>query len=160
MHVQLRFLIVLIILAAAGPADAIQQFIAFFADSKSGQLDPVQWSVSPEGEAVIHEAAIEHGLYGGRIVLIAGDQRVGALKDSIERSQRRANAVRELLVKYGVERGNIFTKPCGFVQYLVETPPETKEPMNRFVLLDFVPDGSVLVDGSRDGCTSSGPPKP
>lgn len=145
-------LLVTMLVVTMRPAGAIQQFIVFFDDSESGLLDPVQWNVSPAGEAVIREAAVVYGLYGGRIVLFAGDQRVGTLEDSIERSRRRVDAVRELLVKHGVERSDIFTKPCGFVRYLVETPPETREPMNRFVVFDFVPEETALTDGSRSGC--------
>lgn len=147
-------LIVLGFLATVEPAGAIKQFIVFFAAGDSERLDPVQWQVGPEGEAVIREAAAVYDNYGpgGRIVLAAGDQRVGTLEMSVERSRKRADAVRDLLVKYGVPRASVLTKPCGFELYLTETPPGVKEPMNRFVMMDLVAPDAVVVDGSRDGC--------
>jgi|CXWL01.1.fsa_nt_gi hypothetical protein len=145
-------LVLLALLAASPPAGAIRQFIVFFSDSPSGQLDPVQWHVGPEGEAVIREAAYVQRQYGARILLTAGDQRLGSLEDSIERARKRADAVRELLVKHGVERAKIFTKPCGYIHFIIDTPPETKEPQNRFVIFNHVGNEVVLTDGSREGC--------
>jgi OmpA-OmpF porin, OOP family len=140
------------LLAASHPASATKLFIVFFHGSNPERLDPVQWLVTAEADAVISEYAAVYREYGGQVVLTAGDQRVGTLEASIERSQRRANAVRDALVAKGVPRSKISTRPCGFVHFLVPTPPETKEPQNRFVLFEWASDETVLVDGSREGC--------
>jgi outer membrane protein OmpA-like peptidoglycan-associated protein len=142
----------IVLLGTTQPATAIRQFIVFFAEGDSQRLDPVQWLVTAEADAVISGYAAGYREFGGQVVLTAGDQRVGSLEASIERSQRRANAVRDALVAKGIPRSKISTRPCGFVHFLVPTPPETKEPMNRFVSFEWASEDAVLVDGSREGC--------
>lgn len=152
--VQMKRLIAVVlaafaVLAVAGPAGAIRQFIVFFAGVNPTQLDPVQWHIGAEGDAVIAEAAAADTRSwppGARIRLIAGDQRVGTLETSVERSRKRAEAVKSSLVKYGVPAASVVIHACGFRRYLVETPPDTREPMNRFVALDIAPLHSQATD--------------
>jgi hypothetical protein len=126
--------------AAATPALAIKQFIVFFDDPNPEQLDPGQWTVGAEGDAVISEVA---SLFAQRsnpddtLHLTAADQRVGTLEMSIERSRRRAVAVKQSLVTKGVPDQSIIIHACGFQRLMVETPPGAREPMNRFVTMDL-----------------------
>ena len=141
-----------VLLAASPPASAIQQFIVFFPGTNPERLDPVQWQIGPEADAVISEFAAVYPRFGGRVQLTAADQWMGTLEASIERSQRRADAVRNALVAKGVPREAVFTRPCGFTLRLVQTPPQTKEPQNRFVMMDLVPADAALVEGARKDC--------
>ena len=127
------------LLVTERPAGAIQQFIVFFSEGDREQLDPIQWRIGAEGDAVIAEFAAGQKKLGGTVLLTAGDQHVGTLYVSIERSRKRADAVRESLVKYGVPASVILIKPCGYARYLFETRHGVSEPMNRFVSLDLLP---------------------
>ncbi len=128
------------VLATAEPADALRQFIVFFHGLNPEQLDPEQWEVTEEANSVLSQAAsihIKQASPGDTIHLLAGDQNVGTLEMSIERSRRRAEAVKKFLVAKGVSAEDIVVHACGFRRYLVKTPPGTIEPMNRFVALDY-----------------------
>ncbi len=142
----------IVLLAASQPLGATKQFIVFFQGSNPERLDPVQWQVTLEADAVISEFAALYPRYGGRVLLTAGDQWVGTLEASIERSQKRADAVRDALVAKGVPRSMIFTKPCGFALRSILTPTQTEEPQNRFVTMDVHLPNTAFVDGSREGC--------
>ncbi len=126
--------------AAAPPAVAIKQFIVFFHDPNPEQLDPGQWKIGAEGDAVISEVA---SLFAQRsnpddtLHLTAADQHVGTLEMSVERSNRRAAAVKQSLVTKGVPDQSIVIHVCGFQRLMVETPPGTREPQNRFVTMDL-----------------------
>jgi OmpA-OmpF porin, OOP family len=136
--------------AAAAPAFAIKQFIVFFHGTNPEQLDPVQWQLGPEADAVISEAAsvvVQRANADDGVHLIAGDQRVGTLEMSIERSRRRAEAIKQSLIAKGVPADAIFVHACGFRRFLVETPHGTLEPMNRFVTLDL-----ASRDDKQDPC--------
>lgn len=142
------------IFATAQPASAIKQFLVFFHDADPHRLDAKQWQITAEADAVINEfaALYRRDFDNARVLLTAGDQWVGTLEASIERSQRRANAVRDALVEKGVPRAVIFTKPCGFTLRMVQTQPQTKEPQNRFVSMDIRSPDAALIEGSREGC--------
>jgi OmpA-OmpF porin, OOP family len=125
-------------LATSQPAGAIKQFIVFFPGTNPEQLDPVQWRLGPEADAVISEfASLRQRYPNDAIELTAGDQHVGTLEMSIERSRRRAEAVKQSLVAKGVPADAIVIHACGFRRFLVETPHGTLEPMNRFLLMDL-----------------------
>ena len=99
-------------------------------------LDPEQWRVTAEADAVIAEFA---SLYkqegnGGYVLLSGHDQRVGSEQNAMLRSQRRADAVRDVLIEHGVPARVISTKACGWSRLMVLTEHGVQEPQNRYVL--------------------------
>jgi OmpA family len=147
-----------IVLGVIGPVpvSANQDFIVFFPGPNPERLDPEQWRVTAEGEAVVNEAAAAHKEWGGYILLAGHDQRVGAEADALARSEKRAAAVRELLVRRGVSPHAIRIKACGFANPIVETVPGVKEPQNRFVIFWWADTLANLEVAERDACVPRG----
>ena len=96
------------------PAAANKDFIVFFLGPNPEQLDSEQWRVTVEGDAVLKEAASAYREWGGFILVSGHDQRVGSAANAMVRSQRRADAVVELLISYGVPQSALSTKACGW----------------------------------------------
>jgi hypothetical protein len=138
-----RFMAIVLVVsaaAAAPPAVAIRQFIVFFHDPNPEQLDPGQWKIGAEGDAVVSEVAslfAQRSNPDGTLHLTAADQHIGTLEMSIERSRLRAVAVKQSLVTKGVPEQSIVIHACGFQRLMMETPPGTREPQNRFVTMDL-----------------------
>jgi hypothetical protein len=98
-------------------------FIVFFLGPNPEKLDPEQWRVTREGANVIAEYARLYREEGdGAYVLLSGhDQKFGSEQNALVRSQRRADAVRHLLIEYGVPARVVSTKACGWSRQIVVT---------------------------------------
>jgi OmpA family len=155
----MRVFILAIALLAAGAwfetARADQQFIVFFHEGEPDRLEPKQWSVGPEGSAVVREAAAFYRRYGGYILVIGNDQDVGTARDALVRSRLRAESVRDLLVSLGVPTASITTKACGISNPLVVRSKGVSEPQNRYVVLDFLDEKSDIIKAAGLVCPSA-----
>lgn len=110
--------------APAAPVRADQSFLVFFDFDRS--------NLTPEATGVIRRAA-ELARRGGtaRIVITGHADRSGSDAYNMALSQRRANAVRDALVRDGVPGNRISTTARGEAQPLVPTPDGAREPQNR-----------------------------
>jgi OOP family OmpA-OmpF porin len=115
---------------AMRPAAAVppreQSFLVFF--------DFDRYEVTPQGEAVIRRA-VETFRRGGsaRIVATGHADRAGPAEYNQALSARRAEAVRQALIRDGVPASAITTQARGEEQPLVPTPDGQPEPQNRRV---------------------------
>lgn len=109
---------------AARPATPDQSFLVFFDFDRS--------NLTTEAMAVVRRAA-ESVRRGGvsRITVTGHADRSGSDAYNMGLSQRRANAVRDALVREGVPANQISTTARGESQPLVPTPDGVREPQNR-----------------------------
>jgi OOP family OmpA-OmpF porin len=91
-------------------------------------------NVTPQGEAVI-QRVVEGYRRGAtpRLVATGHADRAGTEPYNMTLSDRRANAVREALVRAGIPSDQIGTAARGEAQPLVPTPDGEREPQNRRV---------------------------
>lgn len=110
--------------APARPAGPEQSFLVFFDFDRS--------NLTSEAMTVIRRAA-ENVRRGGvsRITVTGHADRSGTDTYNMALSQRRANAVRDALVREGVQANRIATTARGESQPLVPTPDGVREPQNR-----------------------------
>lgn len=136
---------------------ANQDFIVFFNGTHPERLDPEQWRVTAQGDQVIAEGAATHGKLGGYILVVGHDQKVGAAEDALVRSQRRADAVKDALIRHGVPARAIATKACGYANPLVDTAQGVEAPLNRYVILWWRQSKSELAEAAdRGACVPYG----
>jgi OmpA-OmpF porin, OOP family len=113
---------------APAPAPAAtapeQSFLVFFDFDRS--------NLTPEAAGVARRAA-EIARRGGvvRIAITGHADRSGSDAYNMALSQRRANAVRDALIREGVPGNRITTTARGETQPLVPTPDGQREPQNR-----------------------------
>lgn len=125
----------------------------FFLGGNPDRLDPEQWRVTPEGVAVIAEVARAFRAEGGGYILLSGhDQWVGREEDALLRSQRRADAVRDLLIEYGVPSSAVSTTACGWSRPLVRTQYGAPEIQNRYVLFWWERTEADVVATAKTAC--------
>jgi outer membrane protein OmpA-like peptidoglycan-associated protein len=116
------------VVAAASPqtAQPARNFMLFFGNDRA--------TVTPESEAVIHEAArAAKASPNGRVTVAGNADTFGAGSYNMTLSQRRAQAVRDELVKQGVNQASISVVGQGEDALLVSTKDGVREPKNRRV---------------------------
>jgi outer membrane protein OmpA-like peptidoglycan-associated protein len=87
----------------------------------------------------IVDQAVAYALAGGsspRFAIAAHTDTVGADASNQALSQRRADAVRDVLIARGMPAEAITTAAYGETRLAVPTPDETAEPLNRRVEID------------------------
>ena len=110
------------------PPVLIGPYLVFFEFDKSDILD--------DARAVIEEAAREFAANNMAEFLIDGHaDRAGSDPYNLALSDRRATAVKEVLVGLGIDEAMIVAIGHGEHQQLIETVDEVREPQNRRVLL-------------------------
>lgn len=154
MRLRARTLVVMsCIFAGLSQAAANAEFTVFFPGPNTDELNPSQWRLTDAAGDVVKEAAAEHKKRGGFIVLAGHDQSVGSEANAMVRSQRRADAVKDALIKDGVSANVIRTKACGFANLMVATPMGASEPQNRRVVFWRAATKADLASLERDACT-------
>jgi outer membrane protein OmpA-like peptidoglycan-associated protein len=149
-----RVFVLGVMLLGAAPAVANIDFQVFFLDANTERLDPEQWRITAEADAVISEAAagFKADGQGCRILLAGYDQRVGREEDAIVRSLRRAEAVRDHLITKGVPAEKLAVKACGWSQQLERTPQGVRAPINRRVFFWWACRQGMLEEVSLQAC--------
>jgi outer membrane protein OmpA-like peptidoglycan-associated protein len=145
-------------LLSAVPAASIKQFIVFFPGVDADRLSPRQWEVTSEGRSVIADFASAYKELGGFVLLAGHDENASTFELSYARSERRAEAVKTVLVELGVPRGNIAVKACAFSRPLGNAVG--KEPMNRYVIFDWHKDLQMFVEAEKRACPEVHAPVP
>jgi outer membrane protein OmpA-like peptidoglycan-associated protein len=123
-------LIVAEIPPAPAPAPAIRHYIVFFDFDKS--------NLSPEAQQVIGAAvttAKDTGM--ARIVVTGHTDTVGSQRYNQALSERRAGAVKNEIVRLGLDGRNIEAVGKSFSEPLVNTGPGVREPQNRRAIIDL-----------------------
>lgn len=117
-------------IVAATPA-TISSYLVFF-DWDSAVL-------TPEALDIVRTAATNAGTLGSvRIELIGHADRSGPEIYNLGLSQRRADAVREQLIRLGIPEDAVATLAKGESEPLVATPDGVREPQNRRVLMGLI----------------------
>jgi hypothetical protein len=147
-------IVIVVVLVGLFPAKANIDFIVFFSGPNPEQLDPEQWRVTAEAVNVIAEFADAYKREGdGGLVLLSGhDQKFGSAENAMLRSQRRADAVRDVLIAHGLPARVISTKACGWARMIVPTDQDVKEPQNRYVFFWWARDEADLLDITKKAC--------
>ena len=119
--------------AAAPPpaaAPAAKTYLVFFDFDRS--------DITPEAAAIIRQAAADARSMQVRVVVVTGHaDRSGPTDYNQRLSERRANAVRNALVREGVPNNVIQTSGRGENDNLVQTADGVREPRNRRVEIVF-----------------------
>jgi OOP family OmpA-OmpF porin len=108
----------------------VKTFIVFFDFDKS--------NLTAEALQVVQEAtrtAMQTGAV--RIVVTGHTDTVGSRAYNQALSVRRANAVRDEMVREGVPTNEIMTVGRNFADPLVQTGPGVREPQNRRAVIDL-----------------------
>jgi outer membrane protein OmpA-like peptidoglycan-associated protein len=115
---------------APAPAAAPNTYLVFFDFDRS--------DIPPEAAAVIRQAATDARSMQVRVVVVTGHaDRSGPTDYNQRLSERRANAVRNALVREGVPNNIIQTAGRGENDNLVQTADGVREPRNRRVEIAF-----------------------
>jgi outer membrane protein OmpA-like peptidoglycan-associated protein len=106
------------------PFKQCETFMVFFDWNKS--------DIRPEAHAVVESAAMraKQSPYQNLVVIGHAD-RSGTGKYNFALSDRRANAVKSILVRLGIPASKISTEPKGETDLLVPTEDGVREPQNR-----------------------------
>lgn len=105
-------------------------YLVFFDFNKS--------SIGPGGQSVVDTVAQEiKGRSLTSVNIVGNTDTMGTEQYNQRLGQRRANAVRDALVKRGVEASLIRTESRGEDNLLVKTPDQTREPANRRAEITF-----------------------
>lgn len=116
--------------AAPAPAAAPKTYLVFFDFDRS--------DITPEAAAIIRQAAADARSMQVRVVVVTGHaDRSGPTDYNQRLSERRANAVRNALVREGVPNNIIQTSGRGENDNLVQTADGVREPRNRRVEIAF-----------------------
>ena len=124
-------------LAAMAPAQVSEassetRFIVFFDWSKP--------DINRDAAAILDKVTAEvAGRPGSRLVLAGHSDRSGPAGANLRSSKRRAEAVRDYLVKHGVPAGAITFQAYGEQQPIVATEDGVREVQNRRVEIQFIP---------------------
>lgn len=106
------------------PFKQCETFMVFFDWNKS--------DIRPEAFAVVESAAVRAKRSPYRNVVVIGHaDRSGTGKYNFALSDRRAKAVKSVLVRLGIPANKIVTKPKGETDLLVPTEDGVREPQNR-----------------------------
>jgi outer membrane protein OmpA-like peptidoglycan-associated protein len=126
-------------LAATAPAQVSEasseaRFIVFFDWSKP--------DINRDAAEILEKVAAEYARQSGsRLVLAGHSDRSGPTGANLRASKRRAEAVRDHLVKHGVAAGAITLHAHGEQQPIVSTEDGVREVQNRRVEIRFIPAG-------------------
>lgn len=111
-------------------AAAPKQFIVFFGFNKS--------NLTSDAQRVVAEAASAAKQSGSASILVTGHtDTVGSNRYNDRLSSRRANAVKDELVRQGIGAGQITAVGKGETELLVQTGDNVKEPQNRRATIDL-----------------------
>jgi outer membrane protein OmpA-like peptidoglycan-associated protein len=109
---------------------APKQFIVFFGFNKS--------NLTSDAQRVVAEAAAAAKQSGSASILVTGHtDTVGSNRYNDRLSMRRANAVKDELVRQGIGAGQISAIGKGETELLVQTGDNVKEPQNRRATIDL-----------------------
>jgi outer membrane protein OmpA-like peptidoglycan-associated protein len=112
------------------PPPAIKQFIVFFGFNK--------YNLTAEAQAVVAEAASAAKSQGSASILVTGHtDTVGGNAYNQRLSEKRAGAVKDELVRLGIDAGKISAMGKGETELLVQTGDGVKEPQNRRATIDL-----------------------
>ena len=112
------------------PTAAPKQFIVFFGFNKS--------NLTSDAQRVVAEAAAAAKSSGSASILVTGHtDTVGSNRYNDRLSMRRANAVKDELVRQGIGAGQITATGRGETELLVQTGDNVKEPQNRRATIDL-----------------------
>lgn len=154
---MLRFaLTAAFMMAALGTSYAHTQPIIFFHGGNSNELDPVQWEITPEAEAVLRRVVEEFKFHKGRYLLVIGhDENASTEKLSQQRALNRALAAKGVLVRLGISEDTIGVLSCGY-----RRPYEARtgaEPTNRRVEFASAATLQELLSADRTACGDTAP---
>ena len=108
----------------------MKTFIVFFDFDKS--------NLTAEALQVVQEATRTARTSGAvRIVVTGHTDTVGSRAYNQALSERRANAVRDEMVREGIPANEIMTVGRNFSEPLVQTGPGVREPQNRRAVIDL-----------------------
>jgi outer membrane protein OmpA-like peptidoglycan-associated protein len=112
------------------PPPAIKQFIVFFGFNK--------YNLTAEAQAVVAEAASAAKSQGAASIMVVGHtDTVGGNSYNQKLSEKRAGAVKDELVRLGIDAGKISASGKGETELLVQTGDGVKEPQNRRATIDL-----------------------
>jgi outer membrane protein OmpA-like peptidoglycan-associated protein len=115
---------------APPPPPPVKQFIVFFGFNK--------YNLTADAQAVVSEAASAAKSQGAASILVVGHtDTVGGNKYNQKLSEKRANAVKDELVRLGVAPGMISASGKGETELMVSTGDGVKEPQNRRATIDL-----------------------
>jgi outer membrane protein OmpA-like peptidoglycan-associated protein len=116
--------------AAPPPPPPIKQFIVFFGFNK--------YNLTAEAQAVVAEAASAAKSQGAASIMVVGHtDTVGGNAYNQKLSEKRAGAVKDELVRLGIDAGKISASGKGETELLVQTGDGVKEPQNRRATIDL-----------------------
>jgi OmpA-OmpF porin, OOP family len=112
------------------PPPAIKQFIVFFGFNK--------YNLTSDAQAVVAEAASAAKSQGAASIIVVGHtDTVGGNSYNQKLSEKRAGAVKDELVRLGIDAGKITASGKGETELLVQTGEGVKEPQNRRATIDL-----------------------
>jgi len=115
---------------AAPPPAPVRMFVVFF--------DFDKFQLSQEAQAIVREAVAAARQQGGvRVVVTGHTDTVGSRAYNQRLSERRAQAVRNEMVRGGLARNEIATVGRNFADPLIATGPGVREPQNRRAVIDL-----------------------
>ena len=116
--------------AALGQTAVANSFLLFFDWDRAG--------MPPEAQAIVRDAAEAIKSSGAESVVVTGfTDTSGNAKYNMRLSERRAEAVKEELMRNGVAAGIITTRGQGEDVLIVPTGPNEREPQNRRVRIEL-----------------------
>jgi len=116
--------------APPAPRPAVRMFVVFF--------DFDKFQLSQEAQAIVREAVAAARQQGGvRVVVTGHTDTVGSRAYNQRLSERRAQAVRNEMVRGGLARNEIATVGRNFADPLIATGPGVREPQNRRAVIDL-----------------------
>lgn len=153
---MLRNIVTSILMAVmlATHASANISFYVFFDAGTSDELEPTQWKLSDEGKSVVSEVANEarDSRFDGVIVLAGFDQKTGGEANAMKRSQLRAEAVRDELMRQGFPSERIRTRACGYSTQWGAPQTNGAQPLHRRVSFIFVQHTTELQTAFAGAC--------
>ena len=153
-----RSLLYLTSIGLAASTFAYTQPVIFFRGGNAHELDPQQWQITPEANAVLSRVVEEYRYYKDQYLLIIGhDEDASTPELSYERSKKRAEATRLALIDLGLPRDRLAIKACSFDQPYEAT--KGSNPMNRRVEFAGAPSLQVLLEVDREICPNTHAPK-
>ena len=112
------------------PPPAVQTFIVFFDFDKS--------DLTAEAQEVVANAVTEAMRTGRtRIEIVGHTDTSGSAVYNQALSERRAQSVKDEMVRLNIAEGNITAGGRGFAELLVQTGPGVREPQNRRAVIDL-----------------------
>lgn len=115
---------------APAPAPAPRMFVVFF--------DFDKYDLTPQARDIVRQAASSARRQPGVLIMVTGNtDTVGSRAYNQRLSERRALAVKNELVRAGLDEEEIGTVGRNFSDPLVPTGPGIREPQNRRAVIDI-----------------------